>query len=268
MIFAMDGLVYRHRYADRDTLAGVSLAIEGGRTTALLGHSGSGKTTLLRVLGLLWSPPRRRGVLKFNGPDGKTVDYASLRFRPGRRAGMRREVFGFVLQTPLLLPHLTCEENLALPLALRGVGRKAWTARVEGLLNEADPDGTMAALRERRAREVSGGERQRFAVLRAIIHDPEVLFADEPVSSLDPRNAERLLGVLHRWRQGELPGQETRARPRTLILVSHDTRSACKMADRALVLSRGKVIRDIPLGSGVDRHALAPELEAWICNHG
>jgi ABC-type lipoprotein export system ATPase subunit len=268
LIFTIDRLTHRHRFATRNALVDVSLTIEAGQTIALLGHSGSGKTTLLRLLGLLWTPRLRPGVLRLTEADGTPVDYATLRFRADRRAYLRREVFGFVMQSPLLLPHLSCQENTGLPLALRGVGKKAWSSRVDSLVREADPDGELTALCHRRAREVSGGERQRFAILRAIVHDPEVLFADEPVSNLDPDNAARLLEVLDRWRLGELPGQEVHSRPRTLILVSHNVRAACGLANRVIVLRRGAVERDILIGPASDRPAVCQEVEEWMRQHG
>jgi ABC-type lipoprotein export system ATPase subunit len=268
VIFAITGLCYRHSRARRDALRHVCVQIEEGQTTSLIGHSGSGKTTLLRLLGLLWEPPPLPGVMLFDRGDGAPVDYATLRSDHAEQSRLRRKAFGFVLQSPLLLPHLSCEENLALPLALRGIPKARWSALSEILLDMADADGELLALRKRRAREVSGGERQRFAVLRAMIHDPEVVFADEPVNNLDIRSAQRMLDVLTRWRRAELPEQAKQVRPRTLILVSHDVLTACRLADRILMLHQGELVYNKSLGPEDDRIALADELERWMRDHG
>jgi len=206
---------------------------------AILGPSGSGKTTLLNLLGLLWEGTLETGQVVYQG-NGKAspCDYALL--APARRAELRLREFGFVLQSSYLLPHFTCAQNVAMPLAIQGRQRSECRAAVERLLGVADPTGQLLAVRDRLAGEVSGGQKQRMAVLRAVIHDPAVIFADEPISNLDPANARPILDLLRAWRDGLLH-PDAPDRSRTLILVCHSLRTA-RRADYFALLERGRLV--------------------------
>lgn len=262
-VFRLRELTYRYPprrgAAASSALDGLSADLLPG-VTGILGLSGSGKTTLLNVLGLLDDAPVESGRVTYRPaePTAGWVDYHCLTAR--RRAGLRQTEFGFVLQSALLLPHLTCLENLAVPLALAGHSRAERVDRAEYLFRAADASGRLFALRHERPRNVSGGERQRVAVLRAVAHDPRVVFADEPFSSLDPRNTGQILDLLRQWLAGDLsprppagaPSQPGSRAERTLLLVSHTVATTIRFANgRCLVVADGRAVHlptDPPLG--------------------
>jgi ABC-type lipoprotein export system ATPase subunit len=210
------------------------------RTVAVLGPSGSGKTTLLNLLGLLWEDRPAGGRIVYRGADD--LDYADL--NRSEKTELRLREFGFVLQSCYLLPHFSCLQNIALPLQLQGWTNAASRDRVEALLRQADQAGAedgqtreeLWQVRHRLGSEVSLGQRQRMAVLRAMVHDPRVIFADEPVSNLDTGSTLRMLNLLREWRKGgwRLPGSNRTAR--TLVLVCHHLETALREADWFLVL--------------------------------
>lgn len=254
-VFRLRDLTHRYdgtrRRPGAVALDGVSVDLRPG-VTGVLGLSGSGKTTLLNILGLLDNARLTGGQVTYQPTSGKPIDYADL--RPRGRAELRQAEFGFVLQSALLLPHLTCRENVAVPLALTGAGRAARLARADELLEAADradpapaggpPRRRLVDLRHARPREVSGGERQRVAVVRAIAHDPRVVFADEPFSNLDPRNTAEILDLFRAWLGGGL-GYGNPDRGRTLLLVSHTVATTIRFAaGRCLVVRDGRVARD------------------------
>lgn len=221
MSFALEAVRFRHRSArptDRDALAGVTTTFPAGAASAVLGMSGSGKTTLLNLLGRLWDSPPTAGRIAYTGRNGG--DYATLTPRSASR--LRRDHFGFVLQSAFLINHLTCVENISVPLFLQGA--RGTERRARELLARAG----MESLADRPARKLSGGERQRAAVLRAVIHDPDVVFADEPFSSLDPHNTDLLIKLFRAWQSGGL-SERGGEHPRTLILVTHDLPAAWEL---------------------------------------
>jgi ABC-type lipoprotein export system ATPase subunit len=236
--FTVRSLTFRYPGQESAALDCVTLDNLPDRgTIALLGPSGSGKTTLLNVLGLLWEGPRAAGEVVYRGREG-ALDYAGL--SPTRRAELRLSEFGFVLQTCYLLPHFSCLQNIALPLALQGWGKEERLARVKRLLERAD-DKELIAAQARHGGEVSLGQRQRIAVLRAIVHDPCVIFADEPTSNLDRKNTERMLEILNEWRENRLGVEDgpprLGAQPRTLVLVCHQLETALRHAQWLVVLN-------------------------------
>jgi ABC-type lipoprotein export system ATPase subunit len=218
-------------------LRGLTLTLPAGGTVALLGESGSGKSTLLNLLGLLWDRPPAAGSVVYH--HGRTTA-AAARLSRRQHARLRRDEFGFIFQSSFLLPHFTVEQNVAVPLELGGLGRAAIRERVGALLAITG----LEDLARRPARTLSGGQRQRVAVLRAIVHDPVVVFADEPASSLDRHNAEVIHDLLARWRRGQLGFQADRpAGIRTLFLVSHNLREVRRMhAESVLLLFDGQVV--------------------------
>jgi ABC-type lipoprotein export system ATPase subunit len=279
--FALRGLTFAYPGAVGPVLRGLTLDVPADRTIVVLGQSGSGKSTLLSLLGLLWEGRPPAGQLIYTPPDGKPLDYHTL--SRGRQAELRRREFGFVLQSSYLLPHFCGFDNVAMPLYL---GRQAPPARaavrraVARALAGAEPAGSMADrvvrliaavsrpdeladLCLKPAREASGGQRQRLAVLRAVVHGPRVLFADEPFSNLDPANTRAVLDLLQRWQAGDLG---TADGPRTLFLVCHHLRTAFlqerdgrPLAEQFLVLTAcGTLARGRLLG----RAELAAEVEA------
>ncbi len=201
-----------------DVLKGVSMKVEAGESLSIMGESGSGKSTLLHVLGGLDNP--KVGKVHFQG---KNIYGMS----GPRRARYRAENVGFVFQSFYLLPELDILENVALPsMALRSAG--AAKERAAELLTEV-------GLGERighRPQELSGGEQQRAALARALMNEPDIVFADEPTGNLDSKTGEKVLNYLF---------QLVESRGHTLVLVTHnkDVASRCS---RQLVLKDGLLI--------------------------
>lgn len=198
-------------------LRGVDFEVSAGELVAITGPSGSGKSTLLHCLAGIQRPDQGEVFLR-----GRRIDDLDTR----ARTLLRRREFGFVFQFGELVPELTAVENAALPLLLEGesrshsIGRaREWLDRV-GVLDLAD----------RVPSELSGGQRQRVAVARALVHDPAVLFADEPTGSLDSLAAENLLELL--------VGLGERS-DLTLLIVTHDPRVAA-YGQREIVIRDGR----------------------------
>lgn len=181
-----------------DILEGVSLEVRAGASLAIVGASGSGKTTLLALLAGLDTPSR--GTIMLAGLRIDTLDEE-------RRAALRRRHVGFVFQSFHLLPALTAEENVMLPLELDGRG----DART--LAQSALADVGLSARNHHYPHQLSGGEQQRVALARAFVHRPKILFADEPTGNLDRRTGRAV---------GDLLFEMNRAYATTLILVTHD----------------------------------------------
>src|SRR6185436_3084938 len=167
------------RFGERVVLNGVSLEVGAGEYVAIVGDSGIGKSTLLNVIAGL--EPVDQGTVVFEGKDLTTLDDDALTL-------LRRDHFGFVFQAFHVLPQLTVEQNVALPLLLRGTSSpekaRAAIASVGLAGREASPP-----------RELSGGELQRVAIARALVGEPMLVLADEPTGNLDPDNARQVLGL-------------------------------------------------------------------------
>lgn len=238
--FRFDRVKYRYqtRQPDDDTtfaLNEVTVELPAEKLTALIGPSGCGKTTLLNLAGLLLGldPPSFSGTIQYVTASTER-NLSSL--RPREQEMLRRVEFGYVLQDCYLLPNFSAVQNIALPLALQGWDRERRHARVEDLL-KATGDKALLDIREHRDTEMSLGQMQRIAGLRAIVHDPRVVFADEPTSNLDPANTDRIMRLLLRWQRGLLHPESDRTSPRTLILVCHDLETALRVADHIVALN-------------------------------
>jgi len=203
-----------------DALRGVSLEIEEARMTAVMGPSGSGKSTLMHVLAGLDQPTE--GTVAIAG-----LEISSM--SDGELTRLRRRHIGFVFQFFNLLPMLTAEENVVLPLSIAGVKPdRGW---VEELLETVG----IADRRSHRPAELSGGQQQRVSIARALLPRPTVLFADEPTGNLDSNTSRDVLGLL-RNSVDEL-GQ-------TIVMVTHDPQAAAQ-ADRILFLADGRIVKEI-----------------------
>jgi putative ABC transport system ATP-binding protein len=200
-------------------LRGVSLSVPAGQFTAIMGPSGSGKSTLMHLLAGLDAPDS--GSVLVAGEDITRMSDRQL-------TKLRRRHIGFVFQSFNLLPTLTAEENVVLPLVI--AGRKPEAAAIDALLDRMD----LLERRDHRPRELSGGQQQRVAVARALIGRPTVLFADEPTGNLDSRAGAEVLRLLRE--AVDRDGQTT-------IMVTHDARAAA-IADRVLTLADGRVVSD------------------------
>ena len=197
-------------------LRGVSLELTRGEVLAVTGPSGSGKSTLLHCLSGILRP--EAGEVRYNGQ--RLDDLAEA-----PRTRLRRREFGIVLQFGQLVPELTVEQNVALPLLLEGHARSAARTAARAWLDRLDVDHLATAL----PGELSGGEAQRAALARALVTGPQVVFADEPTGALDTVGGEALLDVLL---------SATRERGASVVLVTHDNRVAAH-ADREVVLVDG-----------------------------
>lgn len=204
---------------DRTVLDALDLEVRSGSVVAILGPSGIGKTTLLHVLcGLVAADSGEVfvGSTRLSGASGRERDR------------VRRQSFGFVQQLGDLVPELSVQENVSLPLRLNGISAfQAMAAAADQL----DALG-IAHLAERAPADISGGELQRAAVARAVVHRPGIILADEPTGSLDDENASVVVGLLQ---------QEARVRDAAVVLVTHQGWIA-RMADRQLSLVGGSLV--------------------------
>jgi putative ABC transport system ATP-binding protein len=212
------------RYGSGDTavdaLRGVSLDVHPGELLAVMGPSGSGKSTLMHILAGLDQPTA--GTVEIVGRD-------ITRMSDNELTKLRRAHIGFVFQFFNLLPMLTAEENMTLPLRIAGTKvDDAWLATVLGQVGLTDR-------RTHRPAQLSGGQQQRVAIARALLSRPSVLFADEPTGNLDSTTSAEILEVLRR--AVETYGQTT-------IMVTHDAKAAA-IADRILFLADGRVVREL-----------------------
>jgi putative ABC transport system ATP-binding protein len=228
----MDSIVtavdVRRRYGEGDAavnaLAGVTVGFERGRFSAIMGPSGSGKSTLMHILAGLDRPTS--GTVTLDGDEISGLDDAEL-------TKLRRDKLGFVFQFFNLIPVLTAEENVLLPLSI--AGRKPDPEWFDRLI---DTVGLRDRLTHRPA-ELSGGQQQRVAVARALASRPAVVFADEPTGNLDSKSSEEVLRLL-RTAVDEF-GQ-------SVVMVTHDPEAA-SYADRLVVLRDGLVVHDGTAGS-------------------
>ena len=212
-VLRLEGLGKRYRQDRPPVLDGIDLALGAGEYLAIMGESGVGKSTLLNLLAGLDRPDAGRVLLE--GVDLGTLDDDATTL-------LRRRAVGFVFQAFHVLPYLTVEQNVALPLELLGV---APDARRERTLQILDAVG-IGPLALRLPRELSGGEVQRIAIARALVHRPRLVLADEPTGNLDPRTAAQTLELLR---------SQIKANAGAGILITH-SRAAAQTADRILVL--------------------------------
>jgi putative ABC transport system ATP-binding protein len=195
-----------------------SLNVERGEFVAIMGRSGSGKSTLLRLVGGL--EPADAGIVRVDGTD-------LTRLSETERAQRRRKGLGFVFQSFNLIPTLTVAENVELPLALNDVAPADVRRRSRELLDELG----LAACAERFPEDISGGEQQRAAIARAVIHEPKLVLADEPTGNLDAETARHVLDLLLRT---------CRDRTATLLVATHSAEIAARAA-RIVTIHAGRI---------------------------
>jgi len=205
-------------FGQTPALRGATVGADQGEILAVMGPSGSGKSTLLHCLAGILTPDE--GEAWFAGQRLDTLG-------DDRRSELRRNQFGFVFQSGQLVPELTAEENVALPLLLSGARRKRAIAEARTWFGRLGLDG----LEGRRSGELSGGQAQRVALARGLVTRPEVLFADEPTGSLDSVTGELVMDLLT---------TAAREQGTTVILVTHEAMVAAH-ADREVIVRDGKV---------------------------
>ena len=208
------------RYGEGDSaveaVRGVSLEVPAGQFTAIMGPSGSGKSTLMHLLAGLDRPTE--GGVEIGGQDITTMSDKKLTL-------LRRKHIGFVFQAFNLVPTLTAEENVTLPLSI--AGKKIDRSWVDSVLQRVGLDDR----RSHRPAEMSGGQQQRVAVARALVAEPTVLFADEPTGNLDSQTSSEVLELLRE--AATVYGQ-------TIVMVTHDE-GAAEAADRVIHFVDGRV---------------------------
>ncbi len=232
---AVSAMALTRTYGDGDSavhaLRGVSLDLPAGQFTAIMGPSGSGKSTLMHLLAGLDTPTS--GTVKVAGED-------ITRMKDRDLTRLRRKHIGFVFQSFNLLPTLSAEENVLLPLSI--AGKRPPAEELDALLERVG----LTERRGHRPAELSGGQQQRVAIARALITRPTVLFADEPTGNLD---SEAGAGILALLRDAvDLDGQTT-------LMVTHDPRAAAA-ADRVLYLTDGRIVADLARPTEAEIHAV------------
>ena len=206
-------------------LRGVDLGIERGEFAAIWGPSGSGKSTLLNLIGLIDQPTS--GTLRLDGRDLGGLDDA-------QRATLRNCSVGFVFQNFNLLPVLSAQENVMLPLILRGTPRRTAHDTAQRRLAEVG----LEAQRTQRPDQLSGGQRQRVAIARALVTDPLIVIADEPTANLDAENGQRVVDLMRELNREEQV---------TFLFSTHDPR-LIDSVDRLIRLSDGRIVAEASLG--------------------
>ena len=201
-------------------LKGISLNIERGEVVSITGPSGAGKTTLLQIMGSLDKPDGGRVLY-----DGKDI----TRMSEKEISAFRNKHIGFVFQFHQLLPEFTALENITIPMLIAGQGMRQANARAKELLELLG----LADRADHKPAELSGGEKQRIAVARALVNQPDVILADEPSGSLDTKNKEDLHKLFFSLR--DQLGQ-------TFVIVTHDE-SLASMTDRTIRLLDGSILK-------------------------
>jgi putative ABC transport system ATP-binding protein len=212
--------VFGHGETAVCALGGVTLDIPAGQLVSVVGPSGSGKSTLLHLLGGLDQPTEGEIVIGGTPISGMSDDEITI---------FRRRKIGFVFQFFNLLPTLTAEENVALPLLLDGRSWREVRSKVDAVLGQVG----LGHRRRHRPDELSGGEMQRVAIARALVIDPVLILADEPTGNLDSRTGEQVLGLVREANRGGA----------TVVLVTHDARAA-SYGSRMVTMQDGGIVGD------------------------
>lgn len=216
-ILKLDNIVKNYGTSTK-ALRGLSLTVGKGEFLSIMGNSGSGKTTLLNIIGLVEKPTS--GALYIDGE-------AAANLSEGKRAKIRNERIGFVFQNYSLIPYYTSYENIVMPLLINNVKTKECKDRVEECLKLVD----MEKYKNKRISKLSGGEKQRIAIARAIANKPDIILADEPTGALDSENGLKVMNLLIKLH--ELGN--------TVILVTHNEELA-KMTDRTIYIKDGLLV--------------------------
>lgn len=213
--------VYCNEGVETPALHGVSFNVESGEFVAIMGPSGSGKSTLLHILGFL--DRHSKGEYRF---DGKTIDDYSKE----EVAHVRNRKMGFVFQTFNLLPRTTVLENVKLPLLYSGIKESHW----DGLARKAIEAVGISHRINHQPSQLSGGEQQRAAIARALVNNPQIIFADEPTGNLDSKSGQVIMEILQKLNEDER---------HTIILITHETYTA-ENAQRIIRLKDGEIEKD------------------------
>ena len=216
-------------FGNLQVLKDISLTIGKGEIAAIVGPSGAGKTTLLQIAGTLEKPDS--GSVIFNGTE-------LIGMKDKKLSAFRNLNMGFVFQFHQLLPEFTAQENVALPALIAGQSKKKAMEKAATLLMQLGLGDRM----DHKPAAMSGGERQRTAIARALINDPEIIFADEPTGSLDSANRQEIQDIFSdlRSRLGQ-----------TIVMVTHDS-SLAAIADRVVEMADGRTVTSLPVVDALD----------------
>lgn len=231
-ILQVDGVkkIYTTRFGGNkvEALRNVSFCVEQGEYVAIMGESGSGKTTLLNILAALDKATEGRVIL-----DGQELS----KVKDSQVASFRRDNLGFVFQEFNLLDTFTLEDNIFLPLVLAGVSHQEMSRALQPVAAQLG----ISALLKKYPYEVSGGQKQRAAVARAVITNPKLILADEPTGALDSKASDELLELFSRLHQDG----------RTILMVTHSVKAASH-ASRVLFIKDGEVFHQIYRGNSTN----------------
>ncbi len=205
--------------SDIPALSDVSFVIQKGESVAIIGKSGSGKSTLMHILATLDRPTSGRLIIDQQDATG---------FSSKQLDQMRSQKFGFVFQQFFLNGRNTCLENVMLPLVINGVSKKERTQKAMDMLAAVG----LTDKAKQKANDLSGGQKQRLCIARALVTNPEVIFADEPTGNLDTENGRIVVDLLFKLQK---------EKGITLIIVTHDPDLA-KLCDRSIVMKDGKIV--------------------------
>lgn len=216
---------YGNRLNKTEVLKGIDLSIEGGEFVSIMGASGSGKTTLLNVLSSIDKPSS--GDVIIGNQDFQKLNNRQL-------SEFRKNDLGFIFQDYNLLDTLTVKENILLPLSIRNISKREANERVDSLSKQLGIEDVM----NKYPYQISGGQKQRTSAARAFIHEPKIIFADEPTGALDSKSATNLLQKLRELQQ---------TNDATIMMVTHDP-TAASYSDRIIFLKDGQVYSTLVRG--------------------
>ncbi|GAA0400293.1 ABC transporter ATP-binding protein [Paenibacillus motobuensis] len=217
---------YGNKFNRQEVLKGIDMAIGQGEFVSIMGASGSGKTTLLNVLSSI--DKVSQGSVIINGQEMTTL-------REKQLAEFRKQHLGFIFQDYNLLDTLTVKENILLPLSITGVSKKSANEKFQALANELG----IQDIKDKYPNEISGGQKQRTSAARAFIHEPSVIFADEPTGALDSKSASDLLNKLSQLNQ---------QRQATILMVTHDP-VAASYCSRVIFIKDGRIYTQLHRGN-------------------
>ena len=226
-------------FGSLQVLRGIDLQIEKGEVVSIVGPSGAGKTTLLQIMGTLDAPDT--GMVRIDGTEVGRMKEKEL-------SAFRNRRIGFVFQFHQLLPEFTALENVMIPALIAGLGRREAQSSAIEMLN-------LLGLADRAAHkpsELSGGEKQRVAVARALAHSPKLVIADEPTGNIDPELSLEMMELLERVSQTGI----------TVLVVTHEHELVHRFHQRVVTLKNGRIISDIPADPAAIA-ARSAELNAW-----
>lgn len=217
---------YGNKFNKQEVLKGIDLTIEKGEFVSIMGASGSGKTTLLNVLSSI--DRVSDGTIQIEGKEMTQMKEKQL-------AEFRKHHLGFIFQDYNLLDTLTVKENILLPLSIQNVSKKEAEQKFQTLANELG----IADLKDKYPNEISGGQKQRTSAARAFVHDPSIIFADEPTGALDSKSASDLLNKLSELNE---------KRQATILMVTHDP-VAASFCNRVIFIKDGQIYTELHKGN-------------------